>query len=115
MKKFGLAVLGIIAAIIILANLGSLLALALSAFIAYVGYHYFTRSLSTFGKIMWGTVIVISLLTAISNVPAFFGILALFLLLFVWKKWKEQPKSTFNVATDDPFVNFEKQWDELTK
>lgn len=115
MKKCGLAILGIIAAIIVLANLGSLLALALSAFIAYVGYHYFTRSLSTFGKIAWGTVIVIGLLTAISNVPAFFGILALLLLLVVWRKWKEQPKSTVNTTTDDPFINFEKQWDELTK
>ena len=44
MKKLGLAALGITAAIVALVNLGSLLALAFSALVAYAGFHYFRKS-----------------------------------------------------------------------
>ena len=117
MKKFGLAVLGIIAGIIALANLGSLLALALSALIAYAGFHYYRKSDSTITKLFWGGVLLIGLITAISNVPAFFGIIAIIGVLYVWNKWNPTPKDDIieHKATDDPFVNFEKQWDEMTK
>ena len=43
MKKLGLAALGITAAIVALVNLGSLLALAFSALIAYAGFHYYQK------------------------------------------------------------------------
>ena len=117
MKKIILVVLGVIAAIVLLGNLGSLLALALSAFIAYIGFQNFRKSDSTIGRLFWGIVLLIGLLTAVSNVPAFFGIIAIIGLLYIWNKWHsvqnddiiDQPKS------DDPFVNFEKQWDEITK
>ena len=61
MKKFGLVLLGIIAGIVAIANLGSLLALALSALIAYAGFHYFRKSDSTIAKIFWGAVLLIGL------------------------------------------------------
>ena len=77
MKKFGLAALGITAAIVALANLGSLLALAFSALIAYAGFHYYRKSDSTVLKLFWGVVLLIGLLTAVANVPAFIGIIAL--------------------------------------
>ena len=48
MKKLGLAVLGITAAIVALVNLGSLLALAFSALVAYAGFHYFRKSIPQF-------------------------------------------------------------------
>ena len=76
MKKFGLAALGITAAIVVLANLGSLLALAFSALVAYAGFHYFRKSESTIPKLFWGGVLLIGLFTAIANVPAFIGIIA---------------------------------------
>lgn len=114
MKKFGLALVGIIAAIIVLANLGSILALALSALIAYAGFHYYSKSVSTISKLFWGVVILIGLLTAISNVPAFFGIIALIGVLYVWRKWKGGEKEQV-ISSSDPFVNFERQWNEITK
>ena len=117
MKKFGLVLLGIIAGIVAIANLGSLLALALSALIAYAGFHYFRKSDSTIAKIFWGGVLLIGLLTAISNVPAFIGIIAIIGVWYVWRKWKGAPADNIieHGPVNDPFVNFERQWEEITK
>ncbi len=116
MKKIGLATIGITAAIVVLVNLGSLLALAFSALIAYAGFHYYRKSESTFKKFFWGGVLLIGLLTAISNVPAFIGIIAFIGVLYVWRKWKgTENDNIINNVSDDPFVNFERQWNEITK
>ena len=117
MKKFGLVVLGIFAGAIALGNLGALLALAFSALIAYAGFHYYRKNNSTISKLFWGGVLLIGLFSAISNVPAFFGIIAILGVLYVISKWNATPKDDIieHKATDDPFVNFERQWDEITK
>ena len=117
MKKFGLVLLGITAGIIAIANLGSLLALALSALIAYAGFHYFRKSDSTIAKFFWGGVLLIGLITAISNVPAFIGIIAIIGVLYVWRKWNSAPADNIieHGPVNDPFVNFERQWEEITK
>ncbi len=115
MKKLGLVTLGIVAGIVALVNLGSLLALALSALVAYMGFHYFRKSISTLSKFFWGAVLLVGLLTAISNVPAFFGIIAIVGLLYVWQKWNGSKKEELTTHTDDPFVNFERQWNEIIK
>ncbi|NYF23295.1 ABC transporter permease [Sporosarcina sp. JAI121] len=116
MKKLGLAALGITAAIVVLANLGSLLALAFSALIAYAGFHYFRKSTSKISKLFWGGVLVIGLLTAVANVPAFIGVLAMLGVLYAWRKWNGSENSNIiTSASDDPFVNFERQWNEITK
>lgn len=118
MKKIGLVILGITAGIIALVNLGSLLALALSALIAYAGFHYYRKSDSAISKLFWGGVLLIGLLTAIANVPAFFGIIAIIAVLYVWKKWNDghitQNENVFT-PSNDPFSNFERQWNDITK
>ncbi|QFF97535.1 ABC transporter permease [Psychrobacillus glaciei] len=117
MKKFGLLALGIIAGIVALASLGSLIGLAISALVVFAGVHFYLKSDSTFLKIFWATVGIIGLFSAVANVPGFFGILAIVVVLYVVKKWNKQSfcftKSI--VKSDDPFVNFEKQWNELSK
>ena len=118
MKKIGLAILGITAAIIALANLGSLIALALSVLIAYAGFHYYRKNDSTISKLFWGGVLLIGLLTAIANVPAFFGIISIIAVLYVWRKWNGGHNiENDNVFTpsNDPFSNFERQWNDITK
>ncbi len=116
MKKLCLAALGITAAIVVLVNLGSLLALAFSALISYAGFHYYRKSESMFKKIFWGAVLLIGLFTAISNVPAFIGIIAFVGVLYAWRKWKgADSDNIITNVTDDPFVNFERQWNEITK
>lgn len=117
MKKFGLAIIGMVAAIVVLANLGSILALAISAVITFAGVHYYRKSDSTFLKLFWGTVLVIGLVTAVTNVPAFIGIIALLGVYYVWRNWNDRTDDNIIEAkySDDPFVNFERQWDEITK
>jgi len=115
MKKFGLFIIGVIAGLIALANLGSLLALAVSALIVYAGVSQYVKASTTWTKILWASVALIGLLTAAANVPAFFGVLAIAAIYFVVKKWKEEPVVLQAAVTDDPFMNFEKQWNELSK
>ena len=116
MKKFGLVVLGITAGIIAVANLGSLLALALSAAIAYAGFHYFRKSESTVAKLFWGVVLLMAcsqrfrmylLLSGSSRFSVSY-------MHGVNGKAQKITTSSHNVS-DDPFVNFERQWDEITK
>jgi len=116
MKKLGLVLLGIIAAIVFLANLGSLIGLAISALVTYAGFHYFRKTNSTFKKWFWGAVMLIGLLTAISNIPAFFGIIALIGVLYVWRKWNEEKENHIISATEnDPFLNFEREWNNIKR
>lgn len=118
MKKFGLIVLGTIAGIVVLASLGSLLGLALSALLVYAGMHYYLKGGSTLRKTFWIVIGIAGLLTAVANVPGFFGILAIAGLWYVVRKWKQQPlviSTNSNVFSSDPFTNFETQWTELNK
>ena len=117
MKKIGLFIVGIIAGIVAVLNLGSLLGLAISLLIAYAGLHYYRKSVSTLAKIFWGGVLVIGLITAVSNIPAFVGIVAMTGLYYIWKNWNKEQDDTIieHRPSNDPFVNFERQWDELNK
>lgn len=117
MKKIALFVVGIIAGIIAVSNLGSMIGLVLSALIAYAGIHYYQKNDAALLKLFWGGVLIIGLLTAISNIPAFVGIVALISLYYVWKSWEKEQDDTIieEPRTNDPFVNFEKQWYELNK
>lgn len=117
MKKIMLITLGVIAGIVAVANLGSLIGLAISALIAYAGLHYYRKSESTLLKLFWGGVLVIGLITAISNVPAFLGIIAIIGMFYIWQSLSQDKNSNIieHKQSSDPFVNFEKQWDELNK
>lgn len=116
MKKFGLIVLGSIAGIVALANLGSLIGLALSALLAFAGIHFYLKGGSTLTKALWIAVGLIGLLSAIANVPGFFGILAIIGLWYVIREWKKKSSSieVTSISTD-PFTNFEKEWNDLNK
>ncbi|MBB4822879.1 lia operon protein LiaI [Sporosarcina luteola] len=115
MKKLGLALLGITAAIVVLTNLGSLIGLAVSAAIAFAGIHYYKKTDSTFLKLFWGFVLIIGLLTAIHNIPAFVALIAILAVFWAWRNCDEKKKDNVITQSDDPFVNFERQWNEITK
>ena len=116
MKKFGLIVLGSIAGIVALANLGSLIGLALSALLVLAGMHFYLKGGSTLSKVVSIAVGIIGLLTAVANVPGFFGILAIIGLWYVIREWKKKSSSLeVTPLSNDPFINFEKQWNELSK
>lgn len=117
MKKFGLALLGIIAGITILGMLGPLGGLLFSAAIAYAGVHFYIKSDTTFAKVVWALVAIAAALSTIANFPGLLGLAAIALLVYVYKKgdWGTRKKSQTKKASNDPFQNFEKEWHNLTK
>ncbi|EDL65232.1 lmo0954 family membrane protein [Bacillus sp. SG-1] len=111
MKKFGLLVLGGISAIVLLANMGSMIGLAISLMILYFSIKQFVKTESTFAKIIWAVVGLAALTASASNFPAIIGLAAIYLLYVVIKKWKEEKPEI--MESDDPFTNFEKEWANL--
>ncbi|WP_432353905.1 ABC transporter permease [Sporosarcina sp. A2] len=115
MKKIALVVLGIIAAIVALVNIGSIIALALSAVAAFAGWYNFRKSDSKVGRVLWAIILLVGVLTGISNIPAFIGLLAAIGAYYAWRTWKLNHRTNTNVIEADPFTKFEKQWNEFKK
>jgi lia operon protein LiaI len=111
MKKAGLLLVGVIAAVVLLSNLGSLVGMIISLGILYVAAKKFLQTDSTLGKFIWGIIGFFALSMAVANMPAILGLVAIYILYVIYKKWDEQGKE----EADDPFTNFEKQWDELKR
>ena len=112
MKKFGLVLAGGIAAIILLSTLGPMVGLLISLAILYFIYKQFLKAESTGWKIVLGIFWVIFLMASISNAPAIIGFVAAYILFLVYKNWNSS-KNTVIKEEADPFVNFEKQWNEI--
>ncbi|WP_174733661.1 flagellar basal body rod protein [Mesobacillus harenae] len=113
MKKSGLLLIGGLAVMVLIANLGPIVGLAISLVILYFAAKQFLKASSLWGKIGWGAAGLIVLLATASNIPAVLGIAAAYVLYLVYKKWNENEKVLDKQAETDPFVNFEKQWSEL--
>ncbi|WP_077210855.1 flagellar basal body rod protein [Bacillus dakarensis] len=113
MKKFGLLLIGGIAALVLLSNLGPLVGLAVSLTILYFVFKQFLKTDSIWLKIGLGILGLVLLTAAASNVPAIVGIAAAYILYVVYKKWNENKNTV--VEENDPFQNFEKQWAQLNK
>ncbi|MCM3569182.1 flagellar basal body rod protein [Neobacillus mesonae] len=114
MKKFGLLLAGGIATVILLSTIGPMVGLVVSLALLYFIVKQFIKAESTGAKIGLAIVGVIILAASIHNVPAIIGVAAAYVLYLVYKKWNEQKKTKIKEASD-PFVNFEKQWDELKR
>ncbi len=112
MKKFGLLVAGGIAAIVLLNTIGPMVGLVVSLAILYFIVKQFLKTDSTGAKIGLGIVGFIVLIASIHNVPAIIGVGAAYVLYLVYKKWNGN-KTTKIKEESDPFVNFEKQWNEM--
>ncbi|MGG1675216.1 flagellar basal body rod protein [Neobacillus sp. NRS-1170] len=111
MKKFGLFLAGGLAAIILLNTIGPMVALLVSLVILYFIYKQFLKVDSIGWKIALIIFGLVVLSSTIHNIPALIGASAAYVLYLVYKNWnkKAAPKN------DDPFVNFDKQWNELKK
>jgi lia operon protein LiaI len=112
MKKFGFVLAGGIAVIILLSALGPMMGLLISLAILYFIYKQFLKAESTGWKIALGILGVIFLMASISNAPAIIGLVAAYILYLVYKNWNSS-KHTLVKEDADPFINFEKQWNEL--
>lgn len=90
MKKVLLIIGAVIAAAVLLANLGSLLVLAISVAIGYYGLRRFILTDSVGAKIGWGVVIGIGVCISLSNLPALIGLVALAALYYMYRAWKKE-------------------------
>jgi lia operon protein LiaI len=112
MKKFGLLVAGGIAAIILLSTIGPMLGLLVSLVLLYFIYKKFLKTESTGWKVCLGIIGVIFILASLHNIPAIIGVAAAYVLYLVYKNWNRNKQVKVKEETD-PFINFEKQWNEL--
>ncbi|MGG3156187.1 flagellar basal body rod protein [Priestia megaterium] len=113
MKKVGLFLIGAVAAIVLLANAGPMVGLALGLVILCVAFKGFVKAEAPFKKWLWGFIGVIVLLTTVSNLPALAGIIAAVVLYIVYKKWNSS--SPIKTEKEDPFKHFERQWADLNQ
>ncbi|MFD2444965.1 flagellar basal body rod protein [Bacillus sp. CGMCC 1.16607] len=112
MKKFGLLLAGGVAAIVLLSTIGPMIGLLVSLVLLYFIYKQFLKAESTGGKIGIGIIGFFVLMASIHNVPAIIGLVAAYILYLVYKKWNGKKYAVVKEETD-PFVNFEKQWNDL--
>lgn len=117
MKKIGLLIIGAFAVLVLFSNLGPLATLAISLVVLYFVFKEFLKADSVGWKIVLGIFGFFLLLTVAANIPAILGLVAIYVLYLVYKKWNESKSSTSTVVKEenDPFKNFEKQWQELNK
>lgn len=78
-----------IAAIVLLIALGPMILLGISLAITYYAVRRFILSDSIGGKIGWTIIGLIALSVSLSNTAAFVGALALVVLYYTYKSWKE--------------------------
>jgi lia operon protein LiaI len=114
MKKFGLLIAGGIAAIILLSTIGPLVGLLVGLVLLYFIYKQFLKTESTGWKIGLGIIGAIVIIASLHNIPAIIGVAAAYVLFLVYKNWNRN-KQVIIKGDTDPFINFEKQWNELKK
>jgi lia operon protein LiaI len=114
MKKVGLFLIGGISAIILLHSIGPIVGLVVSLAILYFIYKQFIKTESTLWKVVCIIFGLMVLSSTIHHIPALIGLGAAYVLYLVYKEWNKS-KKTFENDESDPFVHFERQWDELKK
>ncbi|MBT2654790.1 flagellar basal body rod protein [Bacillus sp. ISL-18] len=112
MKKFGLLLAGGIAGVILLSTIGPMVGLLVSVVLLYFIFKQFLKTKSIGGRIGLGILGFIVLMASLHNAPAIIGVAAAYVLYLVYKNWNKRKVNKINAA-DDPFINFEKQWNEL--
>jgi lia operon protein LiaI len=112
MKKFGLLLAGGIASIVLLATIGPLVGLAVCSVVLYFIVKQFLKAETKKAKVGFAFLGIFVLLGTLHNLPALIGVAAAVVLYLVYKKWNGS-KTTFKKDDHDPFINFEKQWNEL--
>lgn len=112
MKNLGLILIVIVAGLIVIGNIGSIVALVITLAILYFAVKGFIKADTNLSKVVWGAVVVITLLASVGNIAALIGLVALYVLYYLYKQHKEEKAY---VSDDDPFTNFDKEWQRLNK
>lgn len=117
MKKFLLFMGGFFAALVALTLAAPIISLLFSGILIALGMHFYIASQSIVSKIIWFTVGVIGVLSAVLNIPAIIGLAAIAIIYVIYKNWNGDKIifSKIEENVNDPFTNFEKEWSHLTK
>src|SRR5699024_6875045 len=112
---FILFIVGLIALFILLVNLGPLIWLAICAGFLYLVFRKFMQSDSTSAKIGWGILGLVIISMIIPTSYSVIGIGAAIVLYFIYKSWnkKDNHHDKLPPVDNDPFSNFEREWNEL--
>src|SRR5699024_5391169 len=116
MRHFLLFIGGLVAGLILLANLGPLLLLGVSVWLLYLIFKKFLNARSTGAKVGWVILGLVILSISLSNMYALIAIVAGFILYWIYKNWNKEEDAPISTIehNDDPFTNFEYEWRELT-
>lgn len=90
MKKFGLLLAGGLAAIILLATIGPMIALLVSLVLLYFIYKQYVKTESTGWKIGFILIGLSVLGACIHQIPSLIGVAAAYVLYVVYKKWTKE-------------------------
>ena len=93
MRKFLLFIGGMVALLVLLANFGPMVLLALSIWLLYIVFKKFIESDSIIGKIGWVIVGLILLNISFANIYALLGVVAIYALYWIYKNWKDEKPS----------------------
>lgn len=114
MPKWLWITLFIVLTIIALANLGPMIALAISLFIGYILFKQFFKTESPGVRIAIVIGVIFLTATALSNIFALVGLLAGY-GLYVLIKNRDDVYDEETKEEEDPFSNFEKEWSKFQK
>ena len=112
MKNLGLILIVLVAGLIVIGNIGPIITLAITLAILYFAVKGFMKADTNLSKVVWGAIAVITLLASVGNIPALIGLVAMYVLYYLYKEHKLKKEY---VSHDDPFTNFEKEWEQLNK
>lgn len=116
MRKVLLTLLAIVTGITALSLVGPLFGLAISAAIVFASIHFYTKTESTFLKVVWVIIGIFAVVSTISNIPGLVALVALAGGYWIYKKWDHKDAKVFTSSkSNDPFTNFENQWNDLQK
>lgn len=110
MKKFLLFIAGLVALIFAFSMLGPMVLLGVSIWLLFIVFKQFMKSDSAIGKIAWMIIGLIVLSMAVSHIYAIAGLIAAYAVYYIYKLLR-RPKSGH--SSNDPFMNFEKEWNDL--
>src|SRR5699024_6877494 len=100
---------------ILLINLGPMILLGVSVWLLYLIFKQFMKADSLITKVIWVVIGLILLSISLANMYALIAVAAAFALYWIYKKWNEKkPVVTVVEKSDDPFINFENEWNELS-
>ncbi|WP_051382153.1 hypothetical protein [Sediminibacillus terrae] len=103
MKTFLLLLLGVTAVILVLANLGPMILLAVSLVVSYYAVKKFVLADTIGQKALWAIAILIGLSISLANLPALIGVAAFVVLYYTYKVWKKDRHETSSL--DDGLFN----------